>query len=330
MSRNEPPVNWTGGVEPECPCPSSHDKLQEAHYFIHEMVDKYHQPDEFRFSLSAFLQASRSVTLFLQVEAAASPAVRQWYERTAQPQLATDADLKILNSLRVQTVHRAALAVNSHATIGYYRYGMCRLTLPMVQMAPDTDGFTALIMARMLVDGLPLANPQRVWSGEEIGVDRQWVLEELPGREITKVCIDTLEKLRRVIFDAHEAHSGLHFEFPTGGCAHGRGGYTVLRESELFPEISRAWEAESPDRLVAGRNGLKFLAGPSPASPVWHELAPGQHADGWVGPRSTQWGSGYSSALLRSIGRKLVERRTAVFFETQAAQVSPGRRRRKR
>jgi hypothetical protein len=39
--------------EGRCPVPSAHDKLEEAHYFIHELIVKYHDPDEFRYSLSA-------------------------------------------------------------------------------------------------------------------------------------------------------------------------------------------------------------------------------------------------------------------------------------
>jgi hypothetical protein len=315
---------WTGGVEAKCPCPSTHDKLQEAHYFVHQMVDHYHEPDQFRFSLSAFLQASRSVTFFLQTEAASSPGMKSWYQAT-QASLAADADLKALNSLRVQTVHKTALAVNSRARIGMYKHGSCRLALPMIPMKPDTDGFTGLITARMLLDDFNLVNPQRVWIGEEIGIDREWILEELPGREITKVCIDSLEQLRRIVWDAHEAHSGIHHPFPEEGCRHSEGGYTVIRESQMFPEIVRAWDGELPEILSAGPTGLRFLAGPSPAAPIWHELMPGQKARAWVGAPSTHWGSGYVSALLHSIKRKRVDKRTAVFFAMRDASVSPGR-----
>ena len=51
-----------------CPVPNAHDKTNEAHYFLHQMMEHYHDCDRFRYSLSAYLQAARSITLMLQAE----------------------------------------------------------------------------------------------------------------------------------------------------------------------------------------------------------------------------------------------------------------------
>ena len=40
----------------------------EAHYFMEQMMNEYHDPIFFRFNLNAFLQALRSVTYVLQKE----------------------------------------------------------------------------------------------------------------------------------------------------------------------------------------------------------------------------------------------------------------------
>jgi hypothetical protein len=63
-----------------CPVPSTHDKTNEAHYFLHEMMDHYHDCDRFRYSLSAFLQAARSVTYLLQTELGSRDGFEAWYE----------------------------------------------------------------------------------------------------------------------------------------------------------------------------------------------------------------------------------------------------------
>lgn len=80
----------------KCPFPSSHDKLSEAHYFIHQMLDNYHYPMEFRFSLNAFLQATRSTTLLLQKELPKDEKFQRWY-KTQQEIISQDEDLKLLN-----------------------------------------------------------------------------------------------------------------------------------------------------------------------------------------------------------------------------------------
>jgi hypothetical protein len=55
------------GSETACPVPSAHDKANEAHYFLHEMMEHYHECDRFRYSLSAFDQAARNVYMPLAV-----------------------------------------------------------------------------------------------------------------------------------------------------------------------------------------------------------------------------------------------------------------------
>ncbi|MCZ7538156.1 MAG: hypothetical protein M5T61_20945 [Acidimicrobiia bacterium] len=43
------------------PDPLTHDKLEEAHYFLHSLLFTIHHPDEFRWNLNAFLQTCRSI-----------------------------------------------------------------------------------------------------------------------------------------------------------------------------------------------------------------------------------------------------------------------------
>src|SRR5580692_730231 len=92
-----------GGAVGESPLPSAHDKLAEAHYFIHEMLENYHHPHEFRYSLSGFLQAARSTTLMLQSDLSSRQGFGEWYVEH-QHELATSPDLRLLNQLRVRIV----------------------------------------------------------------------------------------------------------------------------------------------------------------------------------------------------------------------------------
>lgn len=52
----------------ECPILNTHDKLEEAHYFFHMMMNSYHIADVFRYNLNAFIQSLRHTTFILQTE----------------------------------------------------------------------------------------------------------------------------------------------------------------------------------------------------------------------------------------------------------------------
>ena len=110
----------------KCPFPSSHDNLSEAHYFIHQMLDNYHFPTEFRYNLNAFLQAARSTTLLLQTELPKHRKFQEWYDAKRQI-MGDDEELKLLNSLRVTVVHQSSLIPASTMWIGYFKHGDRRL-----------------------------------------------------------------------------------------------------------------------------------------------------------------------------------------------------------
>src|ERR1039457_7241249 len=52
----------------QCPIPATHDRVNECHYWWHEMARNYHEHNGFRWSLGAFIQAARSMTFMLQAE----------------------------------------------------------------------------------------------------------------------------------------------------------------------------------------------------------------------------------------------------------------------
>jgi hypothetical protein len=55
------------------------DKLNEAKYFLEEMRIVSYDPDKFRYSLTAFLAASRSITLIMQKEFSKKTGFTDWY-----------------------------------------------------------------------------------------------------------------------------------------------------------------------------------------------------------------------------------------------------------
>src|SRR5262245_58262179 len=164
------------GTEEPCPIPSSHDKVQEAHYFIHQLIENYHYPIEFRFQLSAFLSASRSITWMLQKELANREGFAQWYEPRRQA-MQGDADLRFLNELRIGVVHRESLVPASTAWVGFCKYGDPRLGFGNFQ-SPLNPSMNLLLLARRHLSGY--VHPHRASIGEEFGVARKWALAERP------------------------------------------------------------------------------------------------------------------------------------------------------
>lgn len=95
----------------ECLIPFTHDRFNEAHYWWHEMARNYHEPDPFRYSLGAFIQAARSVTFMLQSEKAAF-ADFEWYDMWRQEAKASP-ELSWITEARTDVVHRSALLPGS-------------------------------------------------------------------------------------------------------------------------------------------------------------------------------------------------------------------------
>ena len=112
-------VDWSGD---SCPIPDSHDKLAEAHHFLHRMLETFHQPDEFRWNLSAFLQASRSVTLLLQAELGGREGFDDWYA-PIRARLAGDPLLNAMVEGRNTVVHKGRLRRRSKVELGLTKDG---------------------------------------------------------------------------------------------------------------------------------------------------------------------------------------------------------------
>jgi hypothetical protein len=299
-----------------CPIPSAHDKLEEAHYFIHEMLGKYHYPDQLRYSLSGFLQAARSTTLILQAELGSRPGFDKWYGQYRQG-LGSNSDLRLLNQLRVRVVHQNSLVPASTMFAGCIKYGKPKLGFSM-PFDPMTSTLVALVEARRNL--AELVHPHRLWVGEEFGVERKWSLREINGRELVQFCMGCWKKISEVIAGAH-AWSGAALERGIQ-CEAEIGQAQLLTESEIFPEVARAWDGP-PTEIVAPREGeLLLLREPIEGADCLHAITAPTTAKGWVTSTSRHWPAAYGSMLLYNIGEEVVGRNTCVFFSRAKALVS--------
>ena len=168
----ENPLAESLSGDAECPIPSAHDKSNEAHYFLHEMMDNYHSCDRFRYSLSAFIQAARNVTFHIQAELAKRQGFADWYSPW-QKKLIDNSDLKLLNSERVKVVHKEALIPASSIFIGAFEFGRRKFGFGNVPLHPMQDSIHALIARRSILEtkagDCTFIGPDRGSNCEEIG-----------------------------------------------------------------------------------------------------------------------------------------------------------------
>lgn len=301
-----------------CPTPGTHDKLAEAHHFVHEMVDHYHEPDAFRYNLSAFLQAARNITFILQSEMSGAHGFTEfWTDR--QSQMRTDADLKLLNDSRVIVVHRSSLIPSSSMFIGHFKYGRPKAGINM-PLDPMMESIAALAHGRQILESFE--HPHRMWSGEEFGLQRKWALDAAPERELVQFALSSLEKIANVFSSTHEwAGFG---PLKSGFCEHFNSvEYQNLRESEVFLEVAKAWEGHPTEELVPNPGSpLPLLAIPSESGVVLHEIPQGKSAKGWANAQASKfWSSQFGSMLLYSIGEEVITKSNGVFFRKSAVSI---------
>jgi hypothetical protein len=300
-----------------CPIPFTHDRLAEAHYFIHQVLDNYHHPHPFRFSLSAFLQAARSVTWMLQSELSERSAFTEWYAERRQ-RMSEDEDFRRLNELRVSVTHRSSLVPGSSTWVGLFKHG--RPAAGRGDLTnPFRESFEILLSARRHLTGY--VHPHRAWIGEELGLRRHWALTELPDRELAAFCISVWEKLAAIV---SEAHTWLGARYtPSASCKHGIEDVTFLVESDVFPEVERAWSGSPTEEILPRDEELPLLAEPWDGAEVWHVVQQPAVATGWVGGQSPWWPPEYCSMLLFSIADREIAENTGVFFRCRDALVRP-------
>lgn len=308
------------GTSVPCPVPSTHDKLTEAHYFIHRMLDAYHEPDGFRYNLSAFLQAAKSCVMILRKELQNDQKAVSWLR--GEPIL-QDKDVRLIQHLRDSVVHRESLIPASSGFIGLFKYGRDKMGFRM----PFDPMIESGQMLQQIRNNSKLLVPaHREWIGEELGISRTWSIEELAGREFVKFCADTWEKIATVVGKAHQLRGAEYGS--TAECKHAVPEAQVLRESQLFPEILKAWDVGDPTEEVSPIDAdLPLYQYASQESPVLHRIQAGASALGWVNEKRI-WGESFISMLLLQVNDQIVEENTCVFFNIRCARVRrlPGRK----
>src|SRR3989442_14185231 len=88
-------------------------KLREAEYFLERMRAELSEPEHFKFNLSAFLSAGRSVAQYALNEASGKRGGRRWYDAF----LRTHPVVKFLATERDANIHHRPIEPSGHVDV---------------------------------------------------------------------------------------------------------------------------------------------------------------------------------------------------------------------
>lgn len=305
------------GASGTCPIPSTHDKLNEAHFFLHQMIDHYHEPDPFRYNLSAFLHAAKSVVHMLKMELQGRKGAAEWF-RSDEIGPLNSVEVQALFKLRDSVVHLQSLVPSSSATIAMFRGDRLKMGFSGMSMNPMQSSLPVLVGIRNNNLFVP---PHREFIGEEMCIERFWRTSQLGDSEVGETCVSAFSHLASVVSAAHRL-VGDTFE-PNPDCGIDLQEQRILRESTVFPELLKAWDTGYPTEKIGPKhNPLPLLKFPSRDSERLHELSPGDSAEGWLGWPSPHWPPEFVSFLLYSINGEVIRKNTCVFVESREISIS--------
>lgn len=220
----------------ECPILNTHDKLEEAHYFFHTMMNFYHIADIFRFSLNAFIQSLRHTTFVLQTEKEKIPNFDLWYKKK-QEEMKGNSLLKKFSEGRTIVVHRGMLKVKSEAHIGKFRGRQEKMTIG-TKIDPFADSEVLLDRIKSMGVGF-FIDAEHSEINEQLGIMRTWIIEDLGEEEVVKLCYSAFLEICEII---KEAHTLLDYDYviPTD-CNKDLNRYRVLLETDINPELVKKW-----------------------------------------------------------------------------------------
>ncbi|MCH7719981.1 MAG: hypothetical protein IH988_03185 [Planctomycetes bacterium] len=221
--------------EHECPIPATHDKYEEAKYFLSRVVEHYHHPWEFQFNLNAFIQAYRNITFMLQSEPVKPKGFAPWYGQK-QEEMRANPLLRNLVEARNVVVKKSSLTAKSGAQSGLFRNYTMKLAIvhDIPVFMPTTE---ALERAKEHSIGL-FVDEAHSAIGEQIGVERIWIVEEIGESEVVSHCLEATNYMGYLIEEVHTL-AGIAAEHKEISIPMER--IQVLLETDVDPSLPEKW-----------------------------------------------------------------------------------------
>jgi hypothetical protein len=203
------------------------------------MLDEYHNPEPFRYNLNGFLQALRSVTLYLQREGrAAFSDFDAWYSQQ-QDEMREDPLLRRFLEGRNLVAHARQLIATCDVEVGLFRN---RRTKMAFGASIDPRRHSAELLQRLMASGF--IEESHMAIGEQGGVWREWKIPDLDkDLEAGGACHIAWARIVRVVALAHERFIGADTMrlVPESPEVHDVNDFNVLLEMDLDPTLPAKW-----------------------------------------------------------------------------------------
>ena len=223
-------------LDDKCPIPCAHDRFDNAHYNIAQMLENYHKPDLFRWNFNAFIQSLRSVTFLLQHELKHKEHFDTWYE-DQRKFMRQDNLLKQIIVVRNRIVKERDPIVTNTALFGLFRNKRLKLTFGV---PVETNMYSAQIIDRLKDKFIgTYLDKEHSAIGEEVGIKRTWFVKELGTGEVISLCDYAWSQIGVVISNAHK-FCNFTFEPPLKH-VHDIEMVNVLVESDIDPNLPKKW-----------------------------------------------------------------------------------------
>jgi hypothetical protein len=222
-----------------CPVAATHDKLEEAHYFLHGVLYTIHHPDEFRWNLNAFLQASRSVLYLAKADLRKREGFAEWWE-SANADLDASPVVRRAIESRNFVVHERMLNQSSKADAGVYRGRKMKLVF---FNDPPNDWYSeALLRYEAFVWTGVYLDAEHSEYDMQFGVKRVWRVAELGEGDVVVRCDEAFGALIAFVAAAHTfAGVDMPEEQAEPGGAHDPETYNLILETDLDPSLREKW-----------------------------------------------------------------------------------------
>ena len=164
------------------------EKLLEAKYFLERMIEKQIDRDAFKYNLSAFLAAARSVTSFMQTEFGKVSGFKEWYAKK-RTEMQSDETMKLLNNKRVMTIHQQPVSP------------LAQVSVNICERVPISDSLSIVVtradrtVERRESEPTPPPAPVKT----EVTTEWQWYFEELLEKDVVTVCKEHVVKLEALV-----------------------------------------------------------------------------------------------------------------------------------
>lgn len=183
----------------ECPIQDTHQKFNEATYFLGKSAEHYHVPLEFQFNLNAFIQALRNTTFMLQSEPKKPAGFDSWYA-SKQTQMKDNDLLRRFVQARNIVVKQSSLTTRSTASFGLFRGRRFKLGM---QGSLPLHLPSAWLLDRLKANVGFLLDEEHSQPWEQFGIHRTWVVEELGDSEVLALSLQALNSIGTLLGEAH-------------------------------------------------------------------------------------------------------------------------------